>query len=43
MRRVNPRGGIPTIVIDDQTYVGFSESGVQHMINSAARKRAQRQ
>ncbi len=39
LRQLNPRGGVPTIVIDGQTMVGFNASEVERRMVAAARKR----
>jgi len=40
MVRHNPRGGIPTFVIDGQVRVGFSPQGLWSAISQAAQRRA---
>lgn len=39
LRRLNPRGSIPTFAIDDEVLVGFSPSALQAAIDTAARRR----
>ena len=39
MRRHNPRGTIPTFLIDDEVVVGFSPAAIQRAIDRAAAKR----
>lgn len=39
MRKVNPRGGIPTIKIDNEVVVGFSEGSVKRAMEKAAEAR----
>ena len=39
LRRINPRGGLPTIVVDGQVLVGFSEQQVAQAINDSANRR----
>jgi glutaredoxin len=38
-RALNPRGGVPTISIDDDVLVGFSPESLEYRINRAARRR----
>jgi glutaredoxin len=41
MRRLNPRGSIPTISIDDRAVlVGFAPASIEAAIDDAARRRA---
>jgi glutaredoxin len=42
MRQINPAGGVPTIQIDDELMVGFSESGFEARMARAADQRARR-
>ena len=39
MRKLNPRGGVPTIHVDDEVVVGFSDRGLDAAINDAAKRR----
>jgi glutaredoxin-like YruB-family protein len=39
MRKLNPRGGVPTIHVDDEVIVGFSDRGLDRAIDNAARRR----
>lgn len=39
--RLNPRRSVPTIDIDGEVMVGFSAERLEHLIDQAARKRAQ--
>jgi glutaredoxin len=39
MRKVNPRGGVPTFVVDGRVMVGFSPSGLRRVIGQAAARR----
>jgi glutathione S-transferase len=38
-RRYNPRGSIPTIVIDDEVLIGFSSTRINRAIEGAAKRR----
>ena len=42
LRSVNPRGGIPTLVIDGKVLRGFSPDAVVRAIRIAARNRPSR-
>jgi glutaredoxin len=39
---LNPRGGVPTIQIDDKVMVGFDPERFQQMVDNAARVYARR-
>jgi len=39
LRELNPRGGVPTIVIDGQTMVGFDADEAERRLIAAARRR----
>lgn len=39
--KLNPKGGVPTIVVDDQVITGFDAATLDHAIDTAARKRVQ--
>lgn len=38
-RKLNPRGGVPTIDVDGQVMVGFSGGQLAHMLAEAAKRR----
>jgi glutaredoxin len=40
MRRLNPRGSVPTIDVDGEVLVGFGPSHIERALDRAARKRA---
>src|SRR5262249_28157438 len=40
LKRLNPRGSIPTIDVDGDVMVGFGEEHFERMLDRAARKRA---
>lgn len=42
MRRLNPKGSIPTIDIDGAVLVGFSPQSIENAITRAAQVHAQR-
>lgn len=42
-RRLNPRGSVPTIDIDGQVLVGFSERSIERALERAARARLSRE
>ena len=39
LRRLNPKGSIPTFQIDDDVVVGFGERSFERAVDTAARKR----
>lgn len=39
LKRINPRGSIPTFVVDGQMKVGFSPGSLRGMIQAAAERR----
>jgi len=42
MARINPRGGVPTIAIDDEVLVGFSGAAIEAAIDRAIDRRLAR-
>ena len=42
MRRYNPRGSIPTILVDEDVMVGFNPSRLAQMYARAIKRRAQK-
>jgi glutathione S-transferase len=39
LKRINPRGSVPTFVIDGRVKVGFSPGSLRGMIRAAAERR----
>lgn len=42
LKRINPRGSVPTISIDGDVMIGFSEGSFAKAVNRAAQRRAAR-